>query len=54
MAIPLIRETTSTLEYCVNKTCLNFDDFMLINDLKAFLHEAKIKHLDNIVDKTGH
>jgi hypothetical protein len=37
MALPLVRETTSTLEYCVKKTCLKFTDFMLLNDLKAFM-----------------
>lgn len=54
MALPLVRETTSTLEYCVKKTCLKFTDFMLLNDLKAFMLKAKLKHMKNLIYKTGH
>lgn len=53
MALPLVREVTTTFEYCVYGTCLKFTDFMLVNDLKAFMNVAKLKHLTNSLYPTG-
>ena len=51
--IPLVREFTAVLEYCVQRTCINFNDFMLINDLKIDMHLAKIKALADSSYVTG-
>ena len=45
VGIPLLREITATLEYCAIKTCLKFTDFLLLNDIKVYMLEAKIQFL---------
>lgn len=54
VGLPLIREAASTFQFCVKRTCLAFEDFMLVVDLKEFLYKAKIKFLDDREYKTGH
>lgn len=54
VGLPLMREAASTFQYCVKNTCLEFEDFMMIVDLKEFLYKAKIKFLDDKEYKTGH
>lgn len=51
--LPLVREVTTTFEYSVHRTCLKFTDFMLLNDIKAFMNKAKLKHITNSKYPTG-
>ena len=51
--IPLIREFTAILEFCVQRTCLNFTDCMMLNDLDVYMHLAKIKKMSEKAYKTG-
>ena len=53
LAVPLIRETRVTLEYCSTKTSLWFSDFVLLKDLECLLQKAKIEFGNNMKSKTG-
>ena len=53
VGIPLLREITATLEYCAIKTCLKFTDFLLLNDIKVYMLEAKIQFLKKEKNPVG-
>ena len=53
MFFPLIREATCTLEYFAVNTCLQFNDFLLVNDLRAFMYDAKIKFTSKLKNPVG-
>lgn len=52
-AIPLLRETRMTFEYCATHTSLFFTDFTLLKELEYMFHDAKIKQWTEMSRRTG-
>jgi hypothetical protein len=52
-ALPLIRETRCTFEYCATKTSLFFSDFILLKELEFLMYDAKIEMNANMAKQTG-
>lgn len=52
-ALPLVRETRMTFEYCATQTSLWFSDFTLLKELEFVLQDAKITHKGEMTNKTG-
>ena len=52
-AMPLVRETRITFEYCATKTSLWFTDFTLVKELEYLLQDSKIQHETNMESRTG-
>jgi hypothetical protein len=52
-ALPLVRETRMTFEYCATHTSLLFTDFTLLKELEFLLYDAKIQHRSDMRKRTG-
>lgn len=53
MNLPMIREASTTLEYCSIRTCLTFSEFLLLKDIRAYMHSAKIKNIAKMKNPVG-
>lgn len=51
--VPMVRETTTTLEYCAIHTCLHFSDFLLLNDIQMFMDKASMRFLGKRKNPVG-
>lgn len=50
---PILREICTLIEYSSLNTTLEIDDWLLVEDLKQYIIEAKISHVTNEIKNTG-